>query len=414
MLGYDTSWASFNVIEVMSQPRFTSKRIGYLAASQSFHEGTEVVMLATNLIRKDFQSNNQYDAGIAINCLANVCTPDLARDLATDIVALMNNSKPYVRKKAVLVMYKVFLRFPDSLRPSYGKLKEKLEDPDQAVISSAVNVICELARKNPKNYLSLAPTLFKLLTSNYNNWMLIKIIKLFGALTPLEPRLAKKLVEPLSNLINNTPATSLLYECIQTCTIGMGEQLSLIKLCITKLRSFVEDPDQNLKYLGLLALNNIMKIHPKAVAEHRDLVLTCLDDEDVTIRMRALDLLTGMVSKRNLVDIVRKLLEHIDKAEGAYRDDLVDKIILLCSQNTYAHVTDFEWYLTVLVQLTRVHGTPHGALIASQILDVLIRVEVVRPFGVKQMVTLLRDAHLFSNPTSGGICEVLYPPLSLT
>eukprot|EP00026_Physarum_polycephalum_P000665 Phypoly_transcript_00666.p1 GENE.Phypoly_transcript_00666~~Phypoly_transcript_00666.p1 ORF type:complete len:1220 (+),score=294.05 Phypoly_transcript_00666:473-3661(+) len=320
----------------------------------------------------------------------------------------MNNSKPYVRKKAVLVMYKVFLKFPDSLRPSFGKLKEKLEDPDQAVISSAVNVICELARKNPKNYLSLAPTLFKLLTSNYNNWMLIKIIKLFGALTPLEPRLAKKLVEPLGNLINNTPATSLLYECIQTCTIGMGEQLSLIKLCITKLRSFVEDPDQNLKYLGLLALNNIMKIHPKAVAEHRDLILTCLDDEDVTIRMRALDLLTGMVSKRNLMDIVRKLLEHIEKAEGAYRDDLVDKIILLCSQNTYAHITDFEWYLTVLAQLTRVHGTPHGSLIASQILDVMIRVEVVRPFGVKQMVSLLRDSHLFSNPTSGGICEVLY------
>jgi AP-3 complex subunit delta-1 len=54
--------------------------------------------------------------------------------------------------------------------------------------SAAVNVICELARKNPKNYLSLAPTFFKLMTSSTNNWMLIKIIKLFGALTPLEPR----------------------------------------------------------------------------------------------------------------------------------------------------------------------------------------------------------------------------------
>ncbi len=188
----------------------------------------------------------------------------------------------------------------------------------------------------------------------------------------------------------------------------MPEQLPLIKLCINKLRTFVEDPDQNLKYLGLLALNNIMKIHPKAVAEHRDLVLACLDDEDVTIRLRALDLLTGMVSKRNLPDIVRKLLEHLEKAEGTYRDELVDKIIVLCSQNTYAHISDFEWYITVLVQLTRVHGTAHGSLIASQILDVLIRVDVVRPFGVKQMVTLLRDAHLLSNPTPGGVCEVLY------
>ena len=31
MLGYDSTWASFNIIEVMSQPMFKHKRIGYLA-----------------------------------------------------------------------------------------------------------------------------------------------------------------------------------------------------------------------------------------------------------------------------------------------------------------------------------------------------------------------------------------------
>lgn len=46
------------------------------------------------------------------------------------------------------------------------------------VQSAAVNVVCELARKNPKNYLSLAPVFFKLMTTSTNNWMLIKIIKL--------------------------------------------------------------------------------------------------------------------------------------------------------------------------------------------------------------------------------------------
>lgn len=49
---------------------------------------------------------------------------------------------------------------------------------DIAVVSAVVGVICELARKNPKSYLSLAPQLFKLLTTSSNNWMLIKIIKL--------------------------------------------------------------------------------------------------------------------------------------------------------------------------------------------------------------------------------------------
>lgn len=42
MLGYDISWAGFNIIEVMSSAKFTYKRIGYLAASQSFHADTEV------------------------------------------------------------------------------------------------------------------------------------------------------------------------------------------------------------------------------------------------------------------------------------------------------------------------------------------------------------------------------------
>lgn len=52
MLGYDISWAAFNVIEVMSSTKFTYKRVGYLSASQSFHENTDVMMLTTNMIRK--------------------------------------------------------------------------------------------------------------------------------------------------------------------------------------------------------------------------------------------------------------------------------------------------------------------------------------------------------------------------
>ena len=142
-------------------------------------------------------------------------------------------------------MYKIFLKFPQALRPAFPRLKEKLEDADQTVVCAATNVICELARKNPKNYLSLAPVLFKILTTSTNNWMLIKLVKLFGALTPLEPRLAKKLVEPLTNIMNSTSAMSLLYECILTCIIGLTAHGSAIRLCITKLRLFIEDHDQN-------------------------------------------------------------------------------------------------------------------------------------------------------------------------
>ncbi|KAF2077188.1 hypothetical protein CYY_001509 [Polysphondylium violaceum] len=409
MLGYDISWASFKIVEVMSTTKFTSKRIGYLAASQSFHEGTDVIMLATNQIRKDFLSANQNEAYLALNCLSNICTPDLARDLANDILTLMNTQKTHILKRAVTVLYKIFLKYPEALRPAFPKLREKLDDPEPSIVSCSVNVICELARRNPKNYLPLAPVLFRILTNTTNNyWMLIKIVKLFASLTPHEPRLAKKLVDPLTNIINSSPSVSLLFECIQTCIVGMNDNIPLMKLCITKLRTLIEHNDQNLKYLGLLALNNIMKIHPKAVSEHRELVLNCLDDQDISIRHRALDLLPGMTTKKNIYDVMNKVLEHLDVAEGSYKDLIILKIIELCSMGTYQFISDFEWYINILVRLSQIQETSHGKLIASQFLDVVIRVKTVRAYGTKQMIQLLKNPKLMSNPTANGICEVLY------
>lgn len=52
MFGYDMSWASFNVLEVMSSSKYLQKRVGYLGAVQSFRPDTEVLMLATNMLKK--------------------------------------------------------------------------------------------------------------------------------------------------------------------------------------------------------------------------------------------------------------------------------------------------------------------------------------------------------------------------
>jgi hypothetical protein len=446
----------------MSQTKFAGKRIGYTAASQSFHEATEVTMLATNLLKKDFNSGNPYEAGLAISCLSNILTPDLARDLAPDVVTMLSSSRNYVKKRATLVLYKVFLKYPDSLRPSFPRLKARLTDEDPGVVSAAVNVVAELAKRNPKNYLSLAPILFKILTESQNNWMLIKIVKLLASLAPVEPRLARKLVEPLTSLMNATPAMSLLYECIQLCTVGLAQHVPIMRLCLAKLRLFIEDQDQNLKYLGLVALGDIMAIHPKAVAEHRDVILACLDDEDITIRHRALSLLNGLVSKKNLADIVRKLLDHAHQAEVAvtaggadgddeydredpvaaaaaadaaeaaaaeaggagggggalpsatassnrsYADDVVHKIVELCSLTNYAFLSDFEWYISVLIELTRVRGMASGRLIAAQFTNVAVRVPSVRAAAVVQLSALLAERRLLvGNMRRGGPSEAL-------
>jgi AP-3 complex subunit delta len=93
-----------------------------------------------------------------------VATEDLARDLIGDVVTMLTSSRVYIRKKATLVLYKLYLQYPQGLRLTFDNLKRRLTDETPSVVSCAVNVICELARKKPANYLSLAPDLFTLLT----------------------------------------------------------------------------------------------------------------------------------------------------------------------------------------------------------------------------------------------------------
>ena len=76
MLGYDSSWASFPVIEVMSQPRFAYKRIGYLAASQTFTKDTDVTLLCTQLFSREFTGTSNPCVVARVGCLGARCNGD--------------------------------------------------------------------------------------------------------------------------------------------------------------------------------------------------------------------------------------------------------------------------------------------------------------------------------------------------
>ncbi|GMI07534.1 hypothetical protein TrLO_g8250 [Triparma laevis f. longispina] len=418
MMGYEFSWANFATIEVMSSQRFGHKRVGYLAAAQSFNEETDVILLTTNLLKKEFKSSNIYEVGLAINCLSNIVTPDLARELLPDLTRLTQHSHGYIRKKAVLCLFKLFMKYPQGLRLTFDRVKQCLDDSEPAVVSCAVNVITELADKNPKNYLLMAPHFFNLLTSSSNNWMLIKVVKLLGSLVSEEPRLARKLLEPLAAIVQNTQAKSLLYEAVYTLTLALPYARkadgsvpktvpAIVQLCMEKLKAFVEETDQNLKYLGLVGFVSLMKSHPKEVVEQRGLILRCLCDDDVTIRSRALELLTGMVTKKNLQELVDQLMQHVRLSEGAYRDELIGKIVFMCSREKYSYIADFKWYISILVAMSRLHGTEHGMVISGQITDVATRVFPVREFCVGRMVEILLASDLTMGRSKETIWEVL-------
>jgi AP-3 complex subunit delta-1 len=299
------------------------------------------------------------------------------------------------------------------------------------------------------------------------------VVKLLGSLVSEEPRLARKLLEPLAAIVQNTQAKSLLYESVFTLTLALpyarksdGSQPKavpgIVDLCAEKLRQFVEELDQNLKYLGLVGFVSLMKSHPNKVVAHRNLILRCLTDDDVTIRSRALELLTGMVTKKNLQELVNQLMQvrarcersgrenanpivadgrakallpspaalspayspplppasfpppsrvppaqHVRLSDGAYRDELIEKIVFMCSRDKYSYMPDFKWYISTLVAMSSLHGTAHDELIASQITDVAIRVIPVREFAVTSLAALLLESDLAMGKSKATISQVL-------
>lgn len=488
MFGYDMSWASFHVLEVMSSAKYEHKRIGYLGAVQSFRPDTEVLMLATNLLKKDITSPQVPTLSLPLSTLPHIITSSLALSLLTDLLPRISHSNPAVRKKTVAALYRLALVYPETLRVAWPKIKERLldEQEDSSVTAAVINVVCELGWRRPHDFLPLAPRLFDLLVDSGNNWMAIKIIKLFATLTPLEPRLVRKLLRPLTNLIQTTSAMSLLYECINGIiqggilegSEGSSEGEEVAKLCIAKLRSMVVvEGDPNLKYVALLAFNRIVVSHPYLVSMQKDVIMDCLDDPDVTIRLQALELVSGMISSDNLQPIVNRLLKQLQnsplKSEqqetsvpapielhadsdgedleenltpdqrpnseyqpltNEYRQQLIHRILDMCSYETYARIFDFEWYIEILIQLVRFspplgevgnsstntsipeaqhisNVDPVSRRIGWQLRDISVRVKVLRPEATRAAESLVvignRDS-LFPPVGNGGIA-VLEP-----
>lgn len=103
----------------------------------------------------------------------------------------------------------------------------------------------------------------------------------------------------------------------------------------------------------------------------QDVIMDCLDDADVSIRLQALELSVGMVNSDTLQPMVNRLLDQLRRASAPaaesvdaseapqvpvvwpndYRTEVIHRIIDLCSQKNYSEVVDFEWYVAVLVQL---------------------------------------------------------------
>ena len=82
--------------------------------------------------------------------------------------------------------------------------------------------------------------------------------------------------------------------------------------------------------------------------------------------MRALDLITSMVNQRNVQAIVRRMSDHLQHSEGAYREHVLSRILQIGAQDNYCYIVDFEWYYNTATHLMRQSTIPPLRLMLTE------------------------------------------------
>lgn len=430
MYGFDMSWCNFQILEVMSSSKFQQKRIGYLAAMQSFKSEQDLLILATNQFKKDLNSHNHIEIGLALSGIATIVTPSLAKDIVDDVVMKLSHSKPYIRKKAVLALFKVLLQYPESLRSSLPRVIEKLDDTDTSVVNATITVVCEISKKNPHIFLGYLPKFFAILEDTVNNWLIIRILKLFQSLLKIEPRMKKRILPSILSLMSKTEATSLIYECI-SCIVNGGmlsadstKDKEVAKQCIDLLMKFFETRDSNLKFVGLLALINILKIFPVFMHKTKgvsDVIMDCLREKDLIIKKKALEICQFLVTEDNITSIIKVLLVQLVPGEDGsqlpeeIKLEITSKICEIASQENYSYIPNFKWYITVLkdvvnMTLLSLPTTTHSTVVA---LSAGVQESIARTLGAEFKAVAIRVPSIRSFVLSKVVVEYVKDPRAL-
>ncbi|KAH7582222.1 Adaptin C-terminal domain [Nakaseomyces glabratus] len=219
----------------------------------------------------------------------------------------------------------------------------------------------------------------------------------------------------LTNIATNTDSTkssgqAVLYEITRTIfdlqlpkplqVLGiniLGNFLSPRSVGGKKPTTAVITAQNNTKYVALNMLLKVVPSEPEAVRRHRKFISRCLNDQDISIRMRALELTFAIMDKDNLVELINEVLNFLAKsvmnngsAKGGYSssykinsfgediDDSKDLIIFAVNHivDKFGEISeeqgeniDNNWRLSVFVKILKLVGS---YIPVDRISDILI------------------------------------------
>ena len=96
-------------------------------------------------------------------------------------------------------------------------------------------------------------------------------------------------------------------------------------------------------YFRYVALNTLLKtvhIDYNAVQRHRNTILDCLKENDISIRRRALELSFALISEANICSMVKELLAFLDICEPEFKSYIVSNVLTVAE----------KWVVVLLVR----------------------------------------------------------------
>ncbi|XP_077237790.1 AP-1 complex subunit gamma-2-like [Tasmannia lanceolata] len=362
MLGYPTHFGQMECLKLIASAGFPEKRIGYLGLMLLLDERQEVLMLVTNSLKQDLNHSNQYIVGLALCALGNICSAEMARDLASEVEKLLQSRDPNIRKKAALCSTRIIRKVPDLaenfMSPAAALLKEK----HHGVLITGIQLCVELCKASEESlgYLrkhtdGLVRVLKDLMVSPYSPeydisgitdpFLQIRMLRLLHVLGQGDADSSDCMNDILAQVAaktesNKNVGNAILYECVSTI-MGIEANSGLRVLAINILGRFLSNRDNNTRYVALNMLMKAVAVDAQAVQRHRATILECVKDLDASIRKRALELIFLLVNDSNVKPLTKDLIEYLEVSDAEFKGDLTAKICSIVEKFSQ----DKLWYI---------------------------------------------------------------------
>ncbi|KAF4093210.1 hypothetical protein AMELA_G00030140 [Ameiurus melas] len=434
LLGHDIDFGHMEAVNLLSSNKYTEKQIGYLFISVLVNSNSELIRLINNAIKNDLSSRNPTFMCLALHCIANVGSREMAEAFAGEIprILVAGDTMDSVKQSAALCLLRLYKTSPDLVLMGEwtSRVVHLLNDQHMGVVTAAISLITCLSQKNPdefKTCVSLAVSRLSRIVSSASTdlqdytyyfvpapWLSCKLLRLLQCYPPPEDGAVKgRLVECLETILNkaqeppkskkvqhSNAKNAILFEAIALIIHYDSEPNLLVRAC-NQLGQFLQHRETNLRYLALESMCTLAssEFSHEAVKTHIETVINALKTErDVSVRQRAADLLYAMCDRSNAKQIVAEMLSYLETADYSIREEMVLKVAILAEK----YAVDYSWYVDTILNLIRIAGDYVSEEVWYRVIQIVINRDDVQGYAAKTVFEALQAPACHENMVKVG------------